>query len=229
LLKAVIFANGKIADGGLVKDCIHPDDFLIAANGGYQHIKTLALKPNLVIGDLDSLTADERQAILSAGVEIKLHPAEKDKTDLELALEEAIQRKFSTILIVAALGGRLDQTLGNLSLLAAPFLKKCTVSLEDGSTRVWLITRQRYPAGIIIDGHPGDRVSLIAFQMTAKGILTHGLKYPLHFEDLQPFQTRGISNQMIAPSAEIRIEKGQLLVLHSRIKQEKEKKGEKVK
>jgi thiamine pyrophosphokinase len=215
LKRAVIFVNGELHNAGRVKACLRADDFLIAADGGHRHLKALGLLPHLVIGDLDSLSDDERLTLITAGIEIKSFPSEKDETDLELALREAVAREFKTILVVAALGGRLDHTLGNLSLLASPFLKDCDVRLEDGSSRTWLMTFERYPGGLEIEGNPGDRVSLVAFHGVAKGIFTKGLKYPLRQEDLLPYQSRGISNVMMETHAMIRILGGQLLVMHS--------------
>ena len=213
--RAVIFVNGELQNSSRVKAFLGTDDFLIAADGGHRHLKTLGLLPHLVIGDLDSLPDDERKVLASVGTEIKTFPPEKNETDLELALLEAIGRRFKSILVVAALGGRLDQTLGNLFLLAAPFLKDCDVSLEDGVNHTWLMTAERYPAGLEIEGHPGDRVSLVAFFETVKGIFTKGLKYPLRHEDLMSYQTRGISNVMMETTALIQVSEGQLLVLHS--------------
>lgn len=215
--RAVIFVNGELQNASRVKACLDSDDFLISADGGHRHLRTLGLRPHLVIGDLDSLPDEERQALTSAGVEIKTYPADKNETDLELALMEAVSRRFKSILVVAALGGRLDQTLGNLSLLAAPFLKDCDVSLEDGFTQIWLLSAERYPAGLEIKGHVGDRISLLAFQDRVKDILTKGLKYPLYHEDLLPYQTRGISNMMMETTALIQIKTGQLLILHSTV------------
>jgi thiamine pyrophosphokinase len=214
--KAVIFANGELIDGALIKSFINPGDFIIAADGGHLHIKSLGLQPDLMIGDLDSLPAEERQALLDAHVPIKPFQVEKDETDLELALAEAVKLGFTKILVVAALGGRLDQTLGNLALLHAPFLVNCDIYLDDGLTRVWLLTNQRYPNGLQIEGQPGERVSLIALQTTAKGISTVGLKFPLVHEDLKQYETRGISNEMLGKSSQIHIEDGMLLVIHSR-------------
>jgi thiamine pyrophosphokinase len=216
LKKAVIFANGELLEEGIVRAFIHPGDFLIAADGGHRHMLKLSLMPNLVIGDLDSLPNEEETHLALSGVEIKKFPQEKNETDLELALLEAIKRNFSKILIVAALGARLDQTLGNLSLLAAPFLEEVDVSLEDGLNTVWLLTTQRYPDGFWIEGNPGERVSLIAQHSMVKGILTSGLKYPLSNENLRPYETRGISNEMVEKKAKVRIKEGQLLVLYSR-------------
>lgn len=216
LKRAVIFANGEMKDKDIVRESIHPGDFIIAADGGHRHLKALGLRPDLVIGDLDSLPKNDYRSLVHVGAAIQQYPREKDETDLELSLREAVIRGFSRILIVAALGGRLDQTQGNLSLLAAPFLRQSDVTLEDGKDQIWLLTTQRYPKGLKINGNVGDLVSLIAQNTKVNGIKTSGLKYPLNNEDLQPYETRGISNVLIGKKAQIKFKAGNLLVIHTR-------------
>lgn len=215
LKRALIFVNGELHNVNRLKTFLRADDFFIAVDGGHRHLRTLGLLPHLVIGDLDSLPDDERQELISAGVEMKIFPSEKNETDLELSLLEAVYRRFKSILVVAALGGRLDQTLANISLLAAPFLKDCDVQMEDGCTHIWLMTAVRDPATLEIHGLPGDRISLLAFHEAVIDIFTQGLKYPLNHEDLLPHQTRGISNLLMETSALIQISQGRLLILHS--------------
>jgi thiamine pyrophosphokinase len=214
--KAVVFANGELIDEQVVRACIQPGDFLLAADGGHSHLKSMGLQPGMVIGDLDSLPPADLITLQAAQVPIKTFPREKDATDLELALRESVARGFSEVLIIAALGGRLDQTLGNLAVLRAPFLSKCRVTLEDGLNRIWLITPLMYPRGLCVDGHSGERLSLIALSEQVRGISTNGLKYPLAQEDLPCYATRGISNEMVAERAEIQINEGELLVMHTR-------------
>lgn len=209
--RAVIFANGELADGAAVQRWLRPDDFLIAANGGLRHIKALGLKPHLLIGDLDSLSPDEVAALQNSGVQMERHPAEKDETDLELALQHAVRQGFQSIRIVAALGGRLDQTLANLALLEMPGLEKVDIRLDDGREEIFIIRDQA-----VVEGQPGDTVSLLAMNECTKGIVTSGLKYALNHETLCPNRTRGISNEMTGDRAEIRLLTGRLLCMHTR-------------
>ena len=120
--RAVIFANGLVPELESARRLIQPGDTLLAADGGTHHALALGLVPSVVIGDLDSLTVDDRQRTMEKGVHLLQYPADKNQTDLELALDYAIQQGFREILIIGALGGRLDQTLGNLSLLTDPRL-----------------------------------------------------------------------------------------------------------
>ncbi|MCX8026222.1 MAG: thiamine diphosphokinase, partial [Thermanaerothrix sp.] len=99
--RAVIFANGELADGEAVRSWLRPTDYLIAADGGLRHVQALGLQPHLVIGDLDSLSAEQVTALQTAGVQIERHPAEKDETDLELAIQYALRQGFKQMRVVA--------------------------------------------------------------------------------------------------------------------------------
>ncbi len=209
--RAVIFANGELADGEAVRRWLRPDDYLIAADGGLRHLRGLGLQPHLVIGDLDSLSAEETAALQAAGVHMERHPAEKDETDLELAIQYALRQGFKQMRVVAALGGRLDQTLANLALLEMPGLEGVDIRLDDGREEIFIIRDQA-----VVEGQPGDTVSLLAMNECSKGIVTSGLKYALNHETLCPNRTRGISNEMTAERAEIRLLTGRLLCMHTR-------------
>ena len=115
------------------------------------------------------------------------------------------------LIVVGALGGRLDHTLGNLSLLRDPVLSDCTVRLDDGLQEVFWITRHAD-----LHGAQGDIVSLLPLQGEATGVTTEGLEYPLHAETLYPYKTRGISNVMTAAHASVSLVSGVLLCIHTR-------------
>ncbi len=115
----------------------------------------------------------------------------------------------SAIWVVAALGGRLDQTLGNIFLLMRSDLKKSDVRLIDGQQEVFLIRNTA-----VIHGAAGQQVSLLPLGRSAEGIQTEGLAYPLMDETLYPDRTRGISNRMTGPVAKVSLTKGQLLCVH---------------
>ena len=209
--RAVIFANGELRSVDIVRKQIQSHDFIIAADGGQRHLQTLGLRPDLLIGDLDSLSQQEIDGIQSSKVEVMRFACQKDETDLELAIHAVIQRGFQDLLIIAALGGRLDQTLGNLSLLLRPELTDCQVRLDDGCEEVWLVR-----SSLTIYGRAGERLSLLALGVAARGIQTEGLQYSLHGETLEAHQTRGISNVMTSSVARISLSSGPLICIHAR-------------
>jgi len=216
LKRAIIFVNGELRDPQKIKTQIGSADFLIAVDGGHRHMRSLGLIPSLVIGDLDSMPNSDVQQLQDAGVEFLRFPSEKNETDLELALLEAAARGYLNILIVAGLGGRLDQTLGNLALLRLSSLTNCHIKMDDGCEEVWDLKGGQDPKGLKIVGEKGEVVSLLAFNSIAEGILTEGLKYPLTGEDLLPYQTRGISNEMLGSVARVSLSAGELIVIHTR-------------
>ena len=209
--RAVIFVNGQIPDLDRVPQLLRPGDVLIAADGGTRHLFALGLVPALVVGDLDSLNGDDRSKLIAAGTEIRSHPADKNETDLELALRHATDSGFDEILIIGALGNRLDQTLGNLALLASPSLVGLNIRMDDGDEQVFFV-RERAQ----VDGAPGDLVSLIPWGRRVSGVTTEGLQWPLQNETLHPYKTRGISNTMNGEKAFISVRSGLLLIVHSR-------------
>ncbi|TLN12603.1 thiamine diphosphokinase, partial [bacterium] len=137
--RTVIFVNGRLRSTQRLAALLRPDDWRIAADGGLRHLRRLNLAPHLLIGDLDSVTEEDVQWAVAMGAEVRRYPREKDETDLELALRAAVLGGSREILLAAALGGRLDQTLGNVFLLMRPELAGLDVRLEDGREEVFLI------------------------------------------------------------------------------------------
>ena len=209
--RVIIFANGEIPDLKKARALLQPDDYIICADGGSRHALALNLKPDLVIGDMDSIQKGHWQRLKKSGISIELFPRDKNETDLELAVHRAIDMRPEQIVIIAALGGRLDQTLGNISLLADSRLSSSNIRLDDGVEEIILCRDQAQ-----IRGRSGDIVSLIPWQGIVTGVQTKDLKWPLTDETLYPDKTRGISNEMTGETASVSIRSGSLLIVHRR-------------
>jgi thiamine pyrophosphokinase len=212
-LYALVFANGELNDGPAVRAALDaPKPWLvIAADGGLRHALALDLIPDLVIGDLDSADPAMLAHAQKQGATVQAFPAGKDETDLELALIAAAQRDGGPIRIVGAVGDRLDQTLGNITLLALPPLRGHDVRLVSGKQTTWLA----YPGQTVIAGQPGDTLSLIPVEAEATGIITENLAYPLRHETLAFGPARGMSNVLLASDARVTFESGLLLMIHT--------------
>jgi len=209
--RALIFVNGELRDPGAARAIVRPEDVVIAADGGARHALELGLIPTAIIGDFDSLSAAEVRVFSDMGVHLLRFPTAKNETDLELALAHAVRAGHSPILIIGAGGGRLDQELGNLSLLSNPEFAAIDVRLEDGVTEAFFITAQA-----AIQGKAGETVSLLPWGNPVEGFSTDGLVYPLNDETLFPYRTRSISNQMLAETAKVSLRQGLLLCVHIR-------------
>lgn len=209
--RVLIFANGELPDIEKARAILQDDDYLICADGATRHASALDLKPALVIGDMDSADSAQLQTLQAEGVLIELYPRDKNETDLELAIAKAIELDPKEIVIVAALGGRVDQTLANIALLSNTQYEACNIRLDDGVEEIFFC-RDRAE----VKGQSGDIVSLIPWQGEVTGVLTESLKWKLNSETLYPEKTRGISNEMTSDVASIKISKGLLLIVRTR-------------
>lgn len=209
--QAIIFANGEMKFPEAVYEMAVLADVIIAADGGLTHIENLKLAPNLLIGDLDSVTPDQVINAIESGCEVRRYKVDKDETDLELALLAAVDMNCEKITITAALGGRLDQTLSNIYLLNLPQLAQVDVRIDDGKEEVFLIHDQ-----VEVSGTPGDTLSLLPLSPIVEGINTTSLKYPLVEGDLTLNHSLGISNVMQSWNARVEIKSGILLCIHIR-------------
>lgn len=208
-MRAVIFVNGTINDYSEVASWLHPDDYLIAADGGARHCAALGILPVALIGDLDSIPPELLAEYEKAGVTIERHPPRKDETDLELAVRRAVEDGATEILLLGALGGRLDQTLANL-LLPARQGWPVPILLADGRQLARVL---RGDESVTLTGAPGDTVSVVPMSAEVMGISYTGLEYPLVNATLHLGSTQGVSNRLAGESATIRIAGGILLVV----------------
>ncbi len=209
--RIIIFANGELPDLNKARSLLQTDDYIICADGGTRHAMALGVRPDLIIGDMDSADKSQLQKLREASVAIEAFSHDKNETDLELAINRAIELKPNQIMIVAALGGRLDQILANITLLSDPRLLESDVRLDDGVEEALLCRDQ-----VDIRGKSGDIVSLIPWQGLVSEVETTNLKWPLRKEALYPDKTRGVSNEMISDRASVSIGSGLLLVIHRR-------------
>ncbi len=211
-MRAIIIANGQIRDNDFYRSLIAPTDLVICADGGASNALALGMQPQIVIGDLDSLDGNLKAQLDAEGCQILTHPARKDETDLELALRYAIDRGVDEILILGALGSRIDQTLANVLLLTLPEMRSVKIRILDGRQEVFLIRNEA-----LVEGQVGDTLSLLPLTEQVTGIYTEGLEYPLENDTLYLGPSRGISNVLTSSQARVRIGQGLLLavVIHN--------------
>lgn len=210
-MRTVIAVNGKIDDYAELARLLRPDDYLIGADGGTLHLLAVDRSPDVVVGDLDSLSLATVASLIAAAICVERHNPEKDQTDLELALERAVQDGASEIVLVGALGGRLDQTLANL-LIVAQRDWPVPVRIVEGDQVAEVL---RGPGRLVLHGPVGSVVSAIPLSAAAAGVTYIGLEYPLCDATLHFGSTRGVSNVLALPPASISLDSGILLVIHS--------------
>lgn len=179
------------------------NSFVIAADAGYKALQSVNIKPDLVVGDFDSLGHVPR------GENIVRHPVMKDDTDMMLAVKLGLERGFKCFHIYGGMGGRIDHTIANIQTLAYIANKGASAFLfGDGE----IMTVIKNGAVRFDEGSEGT-VSAFAIGGNAKGVYESGLLYNLENAELAPDFPLGVSNEFTGESAEIRVENGMLLVV----------------
>lgn len=201
--RACIFCSGELKNTARVKNVASNCDLLIAADGGARYFADLGLKPKIIIGDMDSIGV----GIFNDKDGIMLIPPspDKDKSDAELAVEYALEQGCEQVILVAAIGGRLDHTLGNVALVASyPGL----IAIFDGVSTLVAVDKSEK---CMLHGQVGTPVSLIPYGSGPFTVRTKGLKYSLGDEPLHS-ATHGLSNELSLTEACVCVSNGILLV-----------------
>lgn len=207
-MRAVIIANGTPPTPALIRQVAAAADLVVCADGGAHAAISGGLCPHHVVGDCDSLDEETIGELRQMGTELHRYPARKDETDLELTLLHTVGLGADEIVVLGGLGGRLDQTLANIMLLALPTLREIPVRIIDEAHEVQLIDGQG-----TIRGEVGDVVSLLPIAGDAVGIETDGLEWPLNGSTLSFGAARGVSNRLTKPVATVKVTSGLLVAI----------------
>jgi thiamine pyrophosphokinase len=205
---AVVVSGGgpPVADAA---SSVPPGVLVVAADSGLDHAVALGLRVDVVVGDLDSVSAAGLETSVNThGTAVERHPEAKDATDLELALDVAVARGARHILVLGPDGGRFDHVLAGAALLAAPRYAAVDVEARLGPARLVVVR-----SSATLTGRPGELVTLLPMHGAVAGVVTEGLLYPLRGEDLLPGSTRGVSNEMLGDEARVSVRAGVLVAV----------------
>ena len=205
-MRAFIYTGGAIYPDRITE---HPkgDDLRIAADSGYRNALLLGETPDLLLGDFDSLGETE----IPKRVERLQVPAEKDFTDTQLAVDTAIKKGASEIVIIGGLDGRLDHTLSNLAILEDLSKKRIHAVITNGYNRV----RYLHSTSTLIARSGFRYLSLLALSERVKGVSVEGCKYPLKNATLERSFQYAVSNEITGNCALISVRKGGVYLVES--------------
>jgi thiamine pyrophosphokinase len=181
---------------------------VVAADEGVDRALAAGLRVDVAVGDFDSVSPAGLEAAAASGARVVRHPAAKEATDLELALEEAAALRPRRLVVVGADGGRLDHLFAGVLALGAERYAAFEVDALLGPATAHVVRGER-----LLRGRPGELVSLLALHGPAQRVVTEGLVYPLRGETLLPGSSRGVSNVFAAEQARVVLERGVLLAL----------------
>lgn len=178
------------------------EDYVIAADKGLDNLKKIGIKPDVIIGDFDSL------GFVPSGENIKRLPVEKDDTDVGFAVNYAFELGYKEFVIYGAIGGLLDHTVANLQLSAYISSKGGKSVFVGDNVFVTSITNDT----LKISNGKG-RLSVFALSDKAEGVFLSGLKYPLENAVIENTFPIGVSNEFTDKSAKIAVKNGTLLIV----------------
>ena len=204
--RCVIVGGARIRNYQTLWEYLNPDDFNIFCDSGLAHQEALGVEPHLIVGDFDSLPDPHTD------IETIVLPCEKDDTDTVFAVKEALKRGFDDFLLLGAAGGRLDHTLGNVSILLMLHRQGKRALLVDDYSEMEIVSKDPV---FVDDSFPF--FSLLNISGTAEGITVEGAKYPLRDAEIRCTWQYGISNEVLpGRQARISVDKGELLLLRVR-------------
>jgi len=203
--RAVLICNGSLDTKWLYSN-IQKGDFIIAVDGGANKLVKTSFVPDVIIGDMDSITKSAAKKFRAS--EFIKFPREKDSLDLELGLRYCFDKKFTEILVLGALGNRADMALTNVFLLSQ-VPQGTSARIVHENQEIFLV-----PKNFVIEGIPGEVVSFFPIGGDAKGLTLKGFKYELDNYDLRFGIGIGLSNEFKSKKASISFKDGLVLCVH---------------
>jgi thiamine pyrophosphokinase len=206
---ACVFVGGNTPHQ-FVSPVVHRCNTIVAADSGWRHALSVGVTPSVVLGDFDSITADELREVHEANVPLIEYPSNKDLTDAEIALQYIVDSDATSLLLVSGGGDRFDHLLSLMHALcdrSLSGLRRCAIV---GDTRIDIVTASH---AISLSSDHGQIVSLVPISGDARGVSTTGLRWPLHAGDLQTTKSRGVSNVVMNETFSVSVLQGHLAVI----------------
>jgi thiamine pyrophosphokinase len=209
--RILIYSGGALGVWALEET--RPEDVYVGADSGALFLLQQGIKPDIAIGDFDSVDEAELAFIqLHSKQLLSCDPVMKDLTDTDMAFSWALDQNPQEIIMFGALGTRFDHALANIHLLIKALNKPTVCTIIDSHNRIRLINQ----SVTIERTYRFSHVSLLPFTAQVTGISLHGFQYPLHEATLAIGQSLGISNRIVEPFGHIQIRQGNLLVIESK-------------
>lgn len=210
-MKALLVSNGYINDYKKLLDNLDRADYIACADGGIRHLRAVDRKPDIIIGDLDSISDEDLAYIKRDDIEIHKFPSIKDYTDTELAAKFLIDKGYKEIVFMAVTGDRIDHSLGNIFLLNLMLEEKISARIIDDKNTIYLLDDY-----MELEKEEDSFLSIIAISEAGVEISLSGFFYDLHREHIAFGSTRGISNEIIEDRGIIQIHRGKALIIQSK-------------
>lgn len=204
----LIVTGGEPPGRGLITDLAVKATCVVAADRGAVYCREAGITPRVVVGDMDSLDAGVVEAMEASGSEVLRFSADKDRTDTEIALDEAIRRGAERVVILGALGGRIDHALANVHLLLKALRRGVPARIMTENQEVFLVDGEA-----VIEDRLGSTVSFLPLTERVEGLCLKGFQYELEGTSMEIGRPYGVSNVIRHPRARVSLETGVLLAV----------------
>ena len=205
---AVVVVGGDAPEAAVL-DSVRDADLVIGVDSGAGHARRGGLRVDVVIGDLDSIEADDLALLRRDGAVVLAHPTDKDQTDLALAIDHAIAAGADRVTVVGGgTGDRFDHLLANVLLLASADYAAVRLDGWFGGAQVTVVRDSAELVGV-----PGEVVSLLAVSGPAVGVTTSGLRWPLSDATVEAGSSWGVSNEFVGGAAQVWVRRGVVLAV----------------
>lgn len=208
--KAILVASGNIVSIDLFNRIYDKNDYIIAIDGGLDYLIDINIEPDILIGDLDSLSKNRLAMLENIKIERKIFDSDKDLTDMQIAINFAIELAYDEIIIFGGIGSRIDHTLANIFLLNSYFEKNIRIKLIDENNYIYLLNGNNELKNI-----PNFNLSILPIK-EGTSICLQGVKWPLNNHILKYQESLTVSNKIIENKAKISIKNGPCLIIYSK-------------
>lgn len=209
--KALIVGNGEEADKSIIENLQY--DYVICADGGLEKVKNYGIMPDAIIGDFDSVNVSVLKQYEANNIPVEKFPSEKDFTDMELAVEFAVSKGYTSLILTGASGSRIDHTMGNIMLMEKYYNMGVNIAIIDNNNEIKIISDN---TDLFIDFREGYYISIIPVDDIIQGLNLEGFKYNLDNVNVQRGSTLCISNQIAAGKGRVTLRKGTAILFISK-------------
>ena len=209
-MKVIIISGGNPPSQELLTKEITEDAFLIAADSGANCLYDYNIKPDLLVGDFDSIDKEAFDYFKKSNCIIDIYPTEKDFTDTEIAVKKALSMKPNEIVFLGCTGSRVDHLLGNIGMLKICIENGVNACIKDENNNIRLTN-----TSTSLNGTVGQIFSVQSYGDEIIGLTIEGAKYPLNNYNLKIGQSITISNEFASPKVELKFKSGTLMIILS--------------
>lgn len=209
-MRGLIVSNGDISNYTKLSSLYKSSEYVICADGGVRHLIEINEKPDMVLGDLDSISIENLEYIKKENIKTEKFPPEKDKTDTELAMDYLIEKGCTEISFIGVTGSRQDHTMANIFLLYTLLQRKIKGIIFDDNNTIYVVDDL-----LCLEKKENTYISIVPISEAGIRLSITGFFYDLN-NCFMPFgSTHGISNEVLGEMGKIQIHTGKALVIES--------------